>query len=1694
MFVRKSIRFGFVSLAFVSFFGTQAALATPPLQAATSVSRVALQPQTSLRLLGQATRLGAHAPYSNMRLTVSLKLRNVDKLKAFLDAVQDPHSPQFRQFLTPGEFTAEYGPTRAQVDAVVQFLRQNGIRVRDVSPNRLLIHTEATTRAYEHAFGIMINDYRLNGRQFFSTVDQPKLPAAIAGVVQNVIGLNNAAQMRPHNHIRPLGAAGPMARGVTPHAVPPVSTDYYNPLQIANAYEWPSITDTSNGAGVTIAILTASSSDLSADDYNAFWNAFGLPSHSVTIIPVDGDEGGTAGTVETLLDMEWSGAMAPGARLYVYVAANPEFPTFTDMYNQFVVDNDAQVMTTSWGAPEVAGSSATNDAIFMQAAAQGISMFAAAGDNGASDGTAQSNMADYPSTSLYVASANGTELQADIDGNYISERAWEGTGGAISGIFAQPAWQVGPGVPDNGWRNNSDMAMNAGGTWPYLLVYNNTWYLVWGTSAVAPEFGGLFAIGVSQQGRIGQSNKVIYDDVAAGNYASDFRDVVTGNNGTYDTAPNWDHPTGWGSPRATSFLSHLGIQGPHGSLTGTVTDAGSGEPIPGAMVTLNPGHYFRNAADDGSYSLVLPAGTYTATVTEFYHQPQSTSVTVNDGEAVTQDFTLAPALESTVSGHVTDGSGHGYGLYAEIEVTTPDLHNPVARLWTDPGTGAYSVKLPQGHDYKFAVTPQFRGYNGGSATVSLNGDVTQDFQLAIADSCTAPGYGFVQGFGEDFDGSWPPTDWTVVTPVDNGFTAWMQNTGYGDANYTGGPGNAAEASGDHPGLSAFDTRLISPPIPVSSLPPSPVLVYDANYQQPVGSASALDLDISTDNGATWTTVLHWMDLHGDIYALPGETVRVPLGSYLPASGDIRLRWRYYDTGTNVWDWYAQVDDVHIGTCTLVPGGLVFGRVTDSNTGSDVHGARVADDQGHKVATIVNDDPNLPAGTYMLFSPSGSRTLTASGAHYQEASARVSMADDAVVKKDFTLAAGRLAHDPAMLDVHVKVNGQSSQSFTLQNSGTAALHYQVLEADRPLPPDTGVEQSVLSSHAGAGGDVHPSLLACTGIRCGTGRHNSGAMVAAADTEPGFVVSSFDAGLHGIYGLGVDRNTGSLWIGSVSASSSGGDNRDHEFLQNGVATGESFDVASLSPDGVEGDMAYDDNTGMFWQIGVSANTFCIYELDPIARKSTGRGACPDVGSFQMALAFDPTTNTWFTGDYNTQRVYHIDQSKNILDSASVKIAVIGLAYNTATGHLFALASGNTHDVYVLDTRNNYKVLSYFDVAGLDGKAGAGLDYDCDGHLWISDYVDSKVFEVQSGETGWCDFKKVAWLSELPAAGTIDPAESATVTVTFDGTGQQGFTTSESQLVVQSDAPHGAFVLPVKVTWDPQPINLILTASASADSVAKLGDVTYTVNVTNQAADDYGVASQTTLTYILPAGARLVSTTGDAASCGQAANTVTCDFGTLKAGVSATEAITIKPSKAGQLSNAFSVSAREPEDRVDDNSVAITTTVRNDANLSLVGFSNVSMQSGQTHTFDLTVANAGPDAATDVALNITAGGPVKVASIDATAGHCTKTGSGASCAIGDMAAGGSTKVTLSVAGSGTGTITLNGKVTASSTDADAGDNVSSARIDVVSTAADAPSDSDSSGGGGAFGWLALLILALIGAASRRSLSSPPPNPPWR
>jgi len=456
---------------------------------------------------------------------------------------------------------------------------------------------------------------------------------------------------------------------------------------------------------------------------------------------------------------------------------------------------------------------------------------------------------------------------------------------------------------------------------------------------------------------------------------------------------------------ATRFTACKGIT--TGTLTGTVTSDADGSPVANAHVAINPGDIVAKTDSKGRYHVTLDPGSYTVTAKAYpYAASSGTGVTVSGNQSAQKDISLTPVPKVTVSGTVSDGGTsagkHGWGLYADVTASVAP-YGVVAETHTDPRTGAYSMQLAKGFQYQVNVSSTLNAYNHAydpaSVTLTPAAATTQNVALDVNASCGAPGYARSAGAG--FEGSaFPPSGWTVDNAVSGSPVVWKSNTDWKEGNYTGGAGSAAAADSNlaYPYTGTYDTSLVSAPIKVADLGGDLTLHYLANFHPYSGSA-ALDVGISLDGGQTWTTVQHITSDAGKLYALPGAAESADLAQYIPSGAkQFRLRWRYYDLSSG-YDWYAQVDDVGIGKCQPVPGGLVVGQVTNADSGKPVAGAMVVDDLGDAAtAYLTPGDPNLK-DLFALFAKSGSRTLTASNGSGASVIKTVDVTDGKVARND-----------------------------------------------------------------------------------------------------------------------------------------------------------------------------------------------------------------------------------------------------------------------------------------------------------------------------------------------------------------------------------------------------------------------------------------------------------------------------------------------------------------------------------------------------------------------------------------------------------------------------------------------------------------------------------------------------------------------
>ncbi|GLG00156.1 pseudomonapepsin [Alicyclobacillus hesperidum subsp. aegles] len=513
--------------------------ATAPMAKRVVVASVEPQAKHGARIVGE---LAGNAP---MHVAIGLKLRNQAALQQLIGELYNPSSKQYGHYLTPQQFRQEFAPSASEVEAVSTYLRQYGLKVQSDSHNNLVLDVKGTATQMEHAFSIHEHQYQEGSFDFYAPSQMGTLPASIAEYVSGVVGLGEE----------------PMTGHLTVTKRSASATGGYTPAQIQTAYDYKRLYSSWAGRGQTIAIVTSGSVNVS--DVDAFDSAFGLPNPLIRQRVIDGTS--TAPGDETTLDCEWSHAIAPTASLAVYEAATPDAAAFIDAFNQVASDDGAHVVTTSWGAPESQTPSSTIDAehsIFEEMAAQGQSVFAAAGDSGSSDGLA-GNHVDYPSSDPYVTACGGTTLDIASDGERLSESAWTDGGGGQSAIFGQPSWQYGPGVPETGARQTADIALNANPATGYDFYYEGTWEIAGGTSFVAPEMAATFALidqsrALKGKPPVGLADIGIYAMARNASYRNfAFHDVTSGNNGAYAAGVGYDHPTGWGSIDAYYFVHGL---------------------------------------------------------------------------------------------------------------------------------------------------------------------------------------------------------------------------------------------------------------------------------------------------------------------------------------------------------------------------------------------------------------------------------------------------------------------------------------------------------------------------------------------------------------------------------------------------------------------------------------------------------------------------------------------------------------------------------------------------------------------------------------------------------------------------------------------------------------------------------------------------------------------------------------------------------------------------------------------------------------------------------------------------------------------------------------------------------------------------------------------------------------------------------
>jgi kumamolisin len=696
---------------------------------------------------GEAKYFGRLPASETMQLDIVLPVRDQAGLDAFVKAVSDPSSPSYRHFLTPAEFTQRFGPSQADYDAVVAYVKANGLAVVGGSRDGLDVQVKGSVSSVEGAFHLTMRTYQhpTENRIFYGPDSEPTTDLPFP--LWHVSGLDNFSIPHPMLIKRSdyAKAHGIEAKDVVSHATTGSgpSASFLGSDMRAAYYGGTALT----GAGQNLGLFEYEGTDL-ADLTTYFKNVGQTNNVPITLLSTDGTStactdnsaGGDCDDTEQTLDMTQAIGMAPGlASLVMYIGS-------TDTAIISSMTTHSPLPTTigcSWGWTPADPS--TLNPYFEKMASQGQNFFAASGD---SSTWSKSNEA-WPADNAYVVSVGGTDLTtASAAGPWKSETAWADSGGGISpDSIPIPSWQSQSGVINSSnkgsttLRNGPDVSANANFT--FYTCADQTTCLAneyGGTSFATPMWAAYIALANEQLANAGEAtlgfiDPAIYTIGLGSSYDTDFHDITSGTSGSYSAVTGYDLVTGWGSPNGAALINALApasstpsfslsatsvsiLQGSSGSstVTSTVSDgfdsavalSVSGLPT-GVTGTFSP----TSITGSGSSTLSLTvasttaAGSYTITVT-------GTSSTLT--KTTTFTLTVTTPVTGGYSLSVSPTSGYldrGQSGYAVVTVTA---------------TGGFDSAVA------LSATGIPSGVTGSFSPTSVTGSGTSDFTLTVSRS------------------------------------------------------------------------------------------------------------------------------------------------------------------------------------------------------------------------------------------------------------------------------------------------------------------------------------------------------------------------------------------------------------------------------------------------------------------------------------------------------------------------------------------------------------------------------------------------------------------------------------------------------------------------------------------------------------------------------------------------------------------------------------------------------------------------------------------------------------------------------------------------------------------------------------------------------------------------------------------------
>jgi subtilase family serine protease len=666
---------------------------------------------------GKAQASGRLPGNQVLQLDLVLPLRDPAGLKAFLADVYNPSSPNYRQFLTPTEFTARFGPTADDYDTVLRFAKTYGFEVVGGSRDGMLVQVKGSVSNIEAAFHVNMRTFKHpnEDRTFYSPDSEPRpdLPFSL----WHISGLDNYSIPKPLHVSRDefAQAHGIDADKVVSHATTGSgpSASFLGSDMRAAYYGGTALT----GAGQNLGLLEFYGTNLT--DLTTYFKNVGQTNHvPITLLSTDGtstscsyprcDDG------EQNLDMTQAIGMAPNlASLTMYIGSSD-----TSMISAMTTHSPLPTtIGCSWGWTPV--DPAALDPFFQKMAAQGQNFFAASGD--ASTWKNGGSAAPWPADDPYVVSVGGTDLvTSSAGGPWASETAWVDSGGGITtNNIAIPSWQQLAGVITSSnkgsttLRNGPDVSANANFTF-YTCGDQKACQANYygGTSFAAPMWAGYIALVNQQlaqngQGPVGFINPTIYQqNVNAPTYAADFHDIKSGTSGSYSAVTGFDLVTGWGSPTA--------------ALVGAL----AGPPPAGFTISSSPSSVSVNPGSNGSTTI-------NSAVTGSFSGSITLSAT-GQPAGVTIGFTTNPiSAGNSTSMTITVAAGTAGGTYpitvkgtsgSTIATTTVSLTITGATPNFTIAASPTSLSVARGKTGNVTITTTVSG--GFGSAIALSGSVT----------------------------------------------------------------------------------------------------------------------------------------------------------------------------------------------------------------------------------------------------------------------------------------------------------------------------------------------------------------------------------------------------------------------------------------------------------------------------------------------------------------------------------------------------------------------------------------------------------------------------------------------------------------------------------------------------------------------------------------------------------------------------------------------------------------------------------------------------------------------------------------------------------------------------------------------------------------------------------------------------------